>query len=394
MNSSEVQADTERKVSVYNKVKYADPEDVVFTVETVAGLQQISDPLKQEQFLYREAGYPDYAGKYNVQITRENMGFLYWDERSDKLAENHYKWERILKDEPYLSTWYSQSGTIPSLPIASNRLFATRKHDYLDAERRAQLYRAFISDMELNRVPKIQRIASLEGYRAVLVRKAGLLIDKMLELDEQAKNVLKVFFHETYQNIKGNGKAISELFDTMQQAYNLHFLKFCFSTADYGKILSSEEIESFIPAEIMQSATNGMKHLVTEKEPLVIELANLYEGMLFTEYAINDILKGEDEFMFKIPSTLDEEAQKKAIDKVSQKYKRVAPLFFADYIQNRGTYEELSIEKTCDTILSKNPELNAVFEANGVKNPCATLRTWVRNFTKTYREQQRKYQGG
>lgn len=303
MTRAEAKADIKQKKEAVEQSEYADFNDVTFTMETANGLTVTKDVNLFIQSQYKQAGYEDFAGKYDIwSMGKEYGSFLLWDERSNKqLPDGRWNWDNLFKDEPYLSTWYSQSGTIPSIPIASNRLFAQRKYDYLDAEKSKESYRAFLDDIELNQLPKIQRMTSLDGYQKVLLRKAGLIIAKMQEHDEHAKAVLKVFYFEVKESINKEAKtperykALSVLYDTMRHAFNVSFLKYCFSTINFREILSDKTIIPYINDVILESAVNGMKYLVDEKEPFVIALADIYEKLVHTEYAINDILRGEDE---------------------------------------------------------------------------------------------------
>lgn len=112
MTRAEAKADIKQKKEAVEQSEYADFNDVTFTMETANGLTVTKDVNLFIQSQYKQAGYEDFAGKYDIwSMGKEYGSFLLWDERSNKqLPDGRWNWDNLFKDEPYLSTWYSQSG--------------------------------------------------------------------------------------------------------------------------------------------------------------------------------------------------------------------------------------------------------------------------------------------
>ena len=311
MSKLELKADIEQKIEAYKQSKNADFDDVQAVLNTFYEASTATDMSQFIQHQYKQAGLEDFGGKYDIWSMGKEYGtFLVWDDFWDNIDKKQkspkdYLWDILFIDEPYIKVQHSKqpnTGTVPDIPIARNHLFIQKELDYLNPEKRQEEYQKFRIGLGLDNSSNIQIVAFLESYINTIMRKIGYLVDEMKSLDEIAKRVLMVYFHEVGEQIKGNVntgdgtelfRASRHLTNSMNQAYNVMFLKYCHSDLNYRKLLNADDLAPFLDSRILDSTVNGMKYLVDQKEPHVITLTGYYEKLFHAERAINEILHGE-----------------------------------------------------------------------------------------------------
>jgi hypothetical protein len=336
-----------------------------------------------EEYKFKSAGYPEYIDKYDVSHPNDIGYFLIWIEESNKLLNNYSAdWSKLFNNEAYIEPWYSRFGILPSIPIASDWLLANKESDFSSPKERMEEYQLFINKLDLDNVPELQKISSLETFHSMLMRKSQQLIRRMKETDNLAQNVLKVFYYETAltiedktRDIEKRLKILSALSDSVEQTYNIHFFRFCFSTNDYDKILRDKLTNPFINNKILRSAINGLRFCASAKIPNVTILAGYYKKMLFTEIAINDIL--DDNKKFSLMSlkleqkdiiitdrekNIIENILKNKISRGNRKRIPIAKEFYSNYIKIYKLNGDLGTSELLRTMHENFPDLDYQME--------------------------------
>ena len=310
--------------------------------------------LNDSDDLYSPVGFAGYE-KYGLTFGSDSGAYLRWTKKNDELIKNSdFNWAGIFIDEPYL---HYKSGTdgyaFPQFPIASKRFEKNWRENRWDD------YKAFVSNMSFKSYERlnVSEIASVQGYRQLVIEQIDLQIKEMEAIDKKIQSVMKVYYYEAERYIvdkyknqdQEKSKVYYEFLDEIIHLYRVGIRHVAKRDIILDKWLPKRLNKEYVPVEIKNSVTNGINHWLTKKEPIIEASAPMYKQLMFIEILKSRFLEGLPLLDDKDIPEIDEPEE----DAPYGFHKKNKKWIIANYKLIKTENSELSNNKIFDLIVEK-----------------------------------------
>jgi hypothetical protein len=272
---------------------------------------------------------PEKYSHYSLTVVIGENIYFKWNSKADKKIKDNFDWDTVFR-EPEPVEWYCSkvSGGIDGGYVKPKFRFISLKYSTAKNTKQEYLKALKLFDLSENEEVTPDKVSSIGNYKDTLYKQLQRQIDKIKELDNEIKRILKVFYHETEnRTIKGINDFPKDKAKRRAESWREFIGKFhrlchlVFSGADAERVSGHKIFNNDYTDDIIKHSTkSGVKKFVREKQPFLNVAVKLARRIQPLERILEDAILYE---RISTAKEYEKEMEKQFIQEIRKEIKKI-----------------------------------------------------------------------